>query len=179
MKKGKYETSFDEYITHRMKVHSEKYFGGDAMVGNVEMKFHEEILSGNYGFLDCIRDRPAIFRKYKLIWDILSAAKKGFSTKNSSKAKLEETAKVCEKFTEAFPVLFPSNNITRKMHVLSIIAPKQIREQGSVYKMMKIEQQGVKLHKKLNDLDRQFGNIKNKSKRFFYMLRELENGYYV
>ena len=137
------------------------------MVGNVEMKFHEEILSGNYGFLDCIRDRPAIFRKYKLIWDILSAAKKGFSTKNSSKAQLEQTAKVCEKFTEAFPVLFPSNNITRKMHVLSIIAPKQIREQGSVYKMMKIEQQGEKLHKKLNDLDRQFGNIKNKSKDSF------------
>ena len=45
--------------------------------------------------------------------------------------------------------------------------------------MMKIEQQGEKLHKKLNDLDRQFGNIKNKSKRFFYMLRELENGYYA
>ena len=56
---------------------------------------------------------------------------------------------------------------------------KQIREQGSVYKMMKIEQQGEKLHKKLNDVDRQFGNIKNKSKIFFYMLRELENGYYV
>ena len=86
---------------------------------------------------------------------------------------------MCEKFTEVFPVLFPSNHITRKMHVLSIVAPKQIREQGSVYRMMKIEQQGEKLHKKLNDLDRQFGNIKNKSKRFFYMLRELENGYYA
>ena len=45
--------------------------------------------------------------------------------------------------------------------------------------MMKIEQQGEKIHKQLNDLDKQFGNIKNKAKRFFYMLRELENGYYV
>ena len=65
------------------------------------------------------------------------------------------------------------------MHVLRIVAPKQIREQGAVYKMMKIEQQGEKIHKQLNDLDRQFGNIKNKAKSFFYMLRELENGYYV
>ena len=149
------------------------------MVGNVEMKFHEEILSGNYGFLDCLNDRRAIQLKYKKIWDILSNAKKGFSQKNATKAQLEATAKVCETFTEVFPMLFPSYNITRKMHVLSIVAPKQIREQGAVYKMMKIEQQGEKIHKQLNDLDRQFGNIKNKAKRFFYMLRELENGYYV
>ena len=149
------------------------------MVGNVEMKFHEEILTGNYGFLDCMLDRPAIYRKYKTIWDILSNAKKGFSQKNATKGELEETAKICEKFTEVFPMLFPSNHITRKMHVLSIVAPKQIREQGAVYKMMKIEQQGEKIHKQLNDLDRQFGNIRNKAKRFFYMLRELENGYYV
>ena len=53
------------------------------------------------------------------------------------------------------------------MHVLSIVAPKQIREQGAVYKMMKIEQQGEKIHKQLNDLDREFGYIKNKAKRFF------------
>ena len=129
--------------------------------------------------MDCLRDRPAIYRKYKTIWDILSNAKKGFSQKNATKGELEETAKICEKFTEVFPMLFPSNHITRKMHVLSIVAPKQIREQGAVYKMMKIEQQGEKIHKQLNDLDRQFGNIRNKAKRFFYMLRELENGYYV
>ena len=71
---GKYETEFESYIKDRMKVHSEKHFGGDAMVGNVEMKFHEEILSGNFGFLSCLNDRPAIQRKYKIIWKILSTA---------------------------------------------------------------------------------------------------------
>ena len=48
MKKGKYETEFDDYIRERMKVHSEKHFGGDAIVGNVEknfmMKFCQEIM---------------------------------------------------------------------------------------------------------------------------------------
>ena len=127
----------------------------------------------------CLNDRPAIQRKYKKIWEILSTAKKGFSTKNATKAQLEETAQIYAKFTEVFPMLFPSNHITRKMHVLSIVAPKQIREQGAVYKMMKIEQKGEQIHKQLNDLDSQFSNIKNKSKRFFYMLRELENKYYV
>ena len=92
---------------------------------------------------------------------------------------MEDTAQICEKFTEVYAVLFPLNHITRKIHVLSIVAPRKIREQGAVYRMMKIEQQGKKIHKQLNDLDRQFGNIRNKSQRYFYMLRELENGYYV
>ena len=33
--------------------------------------------------------------------------------------------------------------------------------------------------KKMNKLDLQFGNEKNVSKKFFKMLRELENSYYV
>ena len=113
------------------------------------------------------------------IWTILSTSKKGFSRKNPTKEQLEETASTCEKFTEIFPVLFPTTHITRKMHVLSIVAPMQIREQGCVYKMLKIEQAGEVLHKTLNALDLQFGNEKDKSKRYFQMLRELENSYYV
>ena len=64
-------------------------------------------------------------------------SKKGFSIKNATKEQLEETARTCEKFIEIFPVLFPYTHITHKMHVLSIVAPVQIRRQGSVYKMLK------------------------------------------
>ena len=74
-------------------------------------------------------------------------------------------------------MLFPQTHITRKMHCLSIVAPRQIREQASVYKMLKIEQAEEVLHKKLNKLDLQFGNEKDKGKRFYQ--RELENSYYV
>ena len=62
-------------------------------------------------------------------------SRKGFSQKNATKDQLEETARICEQFTEVFPVLFPQNHITRKMHVLSIVAPMQIRQQGIVYKI--------------------------------------------
>ncbi len=88
-------------------------------------------------------------------------------------------ARICEQFTEVFLVLFLQNHITRKMHVLSIVAPMQIRQQWIVYKMLKIEQAGEVLHKKLNDLDTQFNNEKDLSQRYFKMLRELENKYYV
>ena len=142
-----------------------------------ELKLYK-ILAGNYGFLDCLKDRPTLQENYKTIWDILSKARKGFATKNASKAQLEDTAQTCEKLTQVFPLLFPQHHITRKMHVLSIVAPKQIREQGAVYKMLKIEQQGEKLHMELNEKEKQFKNIRNKSQKYFLMLRELESSYY-
>ena len=71
------------------------------MVGNVEQKFHEEILSGNYGLLSCLNDRPAIQRKYKSIWKIFSESKQGFSSKNATKDQLEATAKTCKKISQA------------------------------------------------------------------------------
>ena len=122
------------------------------MVGNVEDKFHKEVLSGNMGFLNCLNDSPAIRLKYEKVWKILSTARKGFSKQNATTEELEETAQTCEKFTEIFPVLFPQTNITRKMHCFSIIAPRQIREQRCVYKMLKIEQAGEVLDTKLNKL---------------------------
>ena len=45
--------------------------------------------------------------------------------------------------------------------------------------MLKIEQAGEVLHKTLNGLELQFGNEKDKAKRYFQMLRELENSYYI
>ena len=68
-----------------MKVHCEKHCGGEAMVGNVEDKFHQEVISGNMGFLNCLNGRPAIKMKYEKIWTILSTSKKGFSRKNATK----------------------------------------------------------------------------------------------
>lgn len=50
VEKGSYESQFDDYIKKQMKVTNEKYFGGDAMVGNVEHKFHDEILLETMAF---------------------------------------------------------------------------------------------------------------------------------
>ena len=60
-------------------------------------------------------------------------------TKSASQAVLGKGAQQCEKFVEIYPVLFPKESITRKMHVLICILPIYIRH-GSVYKFMKIEQ---------------------------------------
>ena len=100
-------------------------------------------------------------------------------TPNAKKEQIEDAATKCEKFTAAFPMLFPQNNITRKMHALSIVLPRQIRKDGIFYKMLKIEQMGESLHQKLNTLETRYANVWPKSKRYFLMLEELENSYYI
>ena len=111
-----------------MKVHYEKHCGGEAMVGNIEDKFHKEVLSGNMGFLNCLNDRPAIKQKYVKIMKILSSAGKGFNIKNATKEQLENTARTCEKLAEVFLVLFPDTNISLKMHYFSLVAPLVMRK---------------------------------------------------
>ena len=71
------------------------------------------------------------------------------------------SAKMCESYTKRFPILFPECSITRKQHVLSIVAPKQIRQQQIVYKILKLVERGENLHCKLNKLDRQYVNMLN------------------
>ena len=113
------------------------------------------------------------------MWKILSEARKAIATPNANREQIEDAAIKCEKFTTAFPILFPQNNITRKMHALSIILPRQIRKDGIFYKMLKIEQIGESLHQKLNTLETRYASVMPRSKRYFLMLEELENSYYV
>ena len=145
------------------------------MVGNEEDKFHREVENGKFEFLDSLNDRPAIKRKYIKMYSLVSKCRRGFSTKNATQTQLEETAKNCELITKIFPVLSPLQSITRKMLVLSFVAPKEILKFKCVYKMLKIEQMGENMHCKLNKLEDNLKHISNKSKRYFYMLKAVEN----
>ena len=117
--------------------------------------------------------------QHSLVWKILSEARKAISTPNANREQIEDAAIKCEKFTAAFPMLFPQHNITRKMHALSIVLPRQIRKDGIFYKILKIEQMGESLHQKLNTLETRYANVWPKSKRYFLMVEELETSYYV
>ena len=51
----------------------------------------------------------------------------------------EKCAQACEEFTKIFPLKF-DRPLTRKMHVLSLILPKHIREKGLYYEFLCLEQ---------------------------------------
>ena len=75
-----------------MKITKSKYFAGDALVGNLEDRFHKEVISGKFGCLNCLIDRPAIRRKYVRMWKIFSEARKGIATPNASREQIEDAA---------------------------------------------------------------------------------------
>ena len=52
--------------------------------------------------------------------------------------------------------------MTRKMSILLIEAPKQVREDGDFFKYLKLEQKIETAHNVLNTLERQFECVKNK-----------------
>ena len=60
----------------------------------------------------------------------------------------------------------------RKGHVLSVVFPKYIRS-GTVYRYLKIEHAGENIHTKYNRLEKKHNNQKNRSQRFFLVIRDL------
>ena len=56
---------------------------------------------------------------------------------------------------------------------------KQIREQGLVYKILKLVESEENWHCKLNKLERQYTNVTNRSERMFCMMKEYENSLYM
>ena len=76
----------------------------------------------------------AAILKYKLA-DVRKSIVKEYPTDKQN----ELSAKKCEDVSKMFPLLFPEHNLTRKLHVLGIVAPRQIRKHKMAYKMLKIE----------------------------------------
>ena len=55
-----------------------------------------------------------------------------------------------------------------------MVMPKQIREQRIVNKCLRLEQNGERLNKILNDSERTYRNIYNRGERYFKIKKELE-----
>ena len=105
---------------------------------------------------------------------ILTDVDEIISNRNPSPEDLEFGASQSEKFCAVYPINFPSESITRKMHVLSFVIPRHIRS-GSAYRYLKIEQKGENLHCELNKLERELLSIKNVPSRYLMMIKKVEN----
>ena len=66
-------------------------------------------------------------------------------------------------------------NMTRKMNILAINAPEQVRRNGNFYKYLKLEQETERAHHVLNQLEVRFECVKNKAMKYFLMLKAFKN----
>ena len=78
-----------------------------------------------------------------------------------------------EEFGKLFPVHF-KRNLTRKMNILSIVGPRQVREDPYFFKYLKLEQAIERAHVLLNKLEKRFENIKNQTEKNYLMIREFK-----
>ena len=67
---------------------------------------------------------------------ILTDVDEIISKTKSSPEDLEFGASQSEKFCAVYPINFPTESITRKMHVLSFVIPRHIRS-GSAYDVIR------------------------------------------
>ena len=86
----------------------------------------------------------------------------------------EVTAQACEEFGKFFPLNF-TKGFTRKMHILSYVAPQQIRSDGDYFKYLKLEQEIERAHHVMNILEIRFECVKNKALKYFLMIRAFKN----
>ena len=160
----------------KMNVHPEAYFGGEVeLVGNMRHKILVDFREGNNSLLTFLEGKEEKHKRHLKIWNIIVNIDSFFSTPSPTQKQAKNGAQLCESFGEFYPVYFPKNNLTRKMHSLSYVFPRFIREQNICYKMLKLEQEGERLHHVLNEIERRYENIKKRPLRYFYMLLEYKN----
>ena len=69
-----------------------------------------------------------------------SKTNNNFKKSNKTTEEKDKLAEKCEKFTKLFPTMF-KQNMTRKMHLLSMICPDFLRHNDDYFKIYKVVEQ--------------------------------------
>ena len=80
---------------------------------------------------------------------------------------------------DIFLVEFPGKDLTRKMVEISLVLPKFKRKQplGFINKILRLEQEGERLHNQMNNLEKKF-MILNRAEQFRKIMEDYENKVY-
>ena len=163
-----------EATCEKIGLRNQVYHGGESMVGNTVVKMFNDINS-DCTLLECFDGYDYEKQKFLSLWKILTNCFNLLTTKNISDEKNEELANELEKFTFFFPLYFPIQNLTRKMHVFSLVLSKFIRKYKMGYKMLQLEQKTESLHHTLNDLEKGLVSIQNRGERILAAIRLFNN----
>ena len=173
---GKHEKEFEECL--KRVGCTKSYLGKDVFVGSMMCKIYKDILDMKFTIIQVFKDNFVIYQKLKCMWYLLSTVHKYFSTPLASKDDKLEVVNSLEKIGKLFPVFFPDQNITRKIHIISSTIPKMILNDNTgniCYLYLKIEQASERLHSQLNNIEIKFNHMGNKSIKLLKMVQEYEN----
>ena len=138
--KGPCETTFENNLKNKLKVSRGIHFGQEVINGNYWHNIYKNFNEGETTLIDCFNDHPEIKEKHLKIWKVLSKIHKLIGTPNATEEQLEDLAVTCEELTNIYPLLFPTQDMTRKQHCISMVMPDMIRREKNIYKYLKLEQ---------------------------------------
>ena len=122
---------------------------------------------------------PIVREKVNKLWENIAEVDSFLKLREPTDEQCEQAAITCEEFCKMYPVYFPTKNLTRKMTEWSLVLPRFIREEKDLCnKMMRLEQEGERLHREFNSLERTKKQTLFKPKRYFDMLKNYENKVY-
>ena len=110
---------------------TERYFAGDAMVGNKCKKAYMSFNDGNQILIQCLNNFPEEKKAFLESFKVLAKIHNLLFNEYPTREETEECAKQCEYFLENYPLWFPTENITRKCFVLGKIFSIFIRREKS------------------------------------------------
>ena len=156
------------------------YHGG-ALNGKDCIKILEHAASCTsleaFSITEClVKDDPEKANKFWVLFKILQKCYSKLRLPCNDDNEILDTIEACESWCKQLPLLFPSRNITRKGHTLSIHVPQYLQEFKNLYhQFFKLEQRGESLHAKANKLNRErFFNVKPDELRLLKTIIELE-----
>ena len=87
-------------------MNKERYFGGDAMVGNRLHKGYVSIRGKDYTLTQCFQNHPETRAKFNTLWEILSKVDTFLALRDPTPEQIElgaqECAMWCNKFSQFF-----------------------------------------------------------------------------
>ena len=146
-----------------------------AYHGNVFVGNHCKLVLKNYESLcSVIADKPGAYQKVVDIFRIFSNIcpflflKSRFLTED----EVMKVSELCREFGNVYPVLFPDNNITRKIHELIFNVPTFISRFRTVGRLS--EEEGESLHASVNCELQQLFTVRDPTQKLALLLKRQE-----
>ena len=145
-------------------------YHGNVFVGNhckLVLKHYESLCS-------VIADKPGTYQKVHEIFRIFSELYPFLFLKSTllTEEEVLKVSELCHEFGNVYPILFPENNITRKIHELILNVPKFICRFRTVG--MLSEEEGESLHASVNCELRQLFAVRDPTKKLALLLKRQE-----
>ena len=158
----------------KLNLNPARYHGGD-FEGKAIQRMLDCARNGKYELLDCIKDKPKLFEKFKRAISTLQEVSDSLrrSWDEFDDDEIEIVQKICTRWGEHWTKDFPHLNITPKAHDLIFVIPEFLRRTRTFHMFYKFEERSESIHADLNTIQRKIWCIRQPEQRLWKFIERL------